>query len=142
MAYKYYLLNRPPDIGTHPSEPVELVRWIPTQLIPAGNIDLYIRYAHGYVAYEQPLSLQQICDFELEPDPETILTTWLAYRYWLDASRNVSDAEWLIRDMWQNPPDELGQPSLDPILDNALLQYKQDGGTLTELLEVLHGGSR
>lgn len=63
--FKYYFLNRPPDIGTYPIRPglIETVVWWPRQLIPGTQ-----RYAHGCVTYEQPLTWDDVWRYDLFPE--------------------------------------------------------------------------
>jgi Defence against restriction A C-terminal len=136
MSNKYYLINRPPAYGTHPSGSILTEVWSPTGPIPGGELgDEYQRQAHGYVVYETPLSFAQIWQFELEPDPELLPHIWLVYRYWLEASRSAQDAGWMIQDVWNNSPD-----SPDNLVDRALLLHKQRGGLLPDLLQLLYEG--
>jgi hypothetical protein len=134
MRYRYYLLNRPPGIGTHPPGAVDKKVWLPRQAIPSAEQAGYDRQAFGYVSYDSPLPLAQIWQYELEPDPDD-LYLWLAYRYWLDAGRSPQEAEWLIRDAWQADPRHLTDP-----VDLVLLAYKVQGGHLADLLAVLGRG--
>lgn len=135
MPFKYYLLNRPPEEGAYPPNPQGRASWIPTQLIPPGEIELYARHAHGYVVYEQPLLFEQVYSNELEPDPE-VLKLWLAYHYWLDGSKRITEAEFLIRDAWDCAPEQLND-----FVDKALLVYKDQDGGLGELLAALKQGA-
>jgi hypothetical protein len=65
MKYTYYFRNRPPSIGTHPKGAIEVVSWMPKQETPTGNL------AFGYVAYSDPLSTEEIQNYELfEDKPE------------------------------------------------------------------------
>lgn len=60
--YVYFLVNRPPDIGTYPTipQPIE-VRDYPTRTF----VSSVNRFAWGYVKYNVPLTEQQISDYEL-----------------------------------------------------------------------------
>lgn len=141
MTHKCYLLSRPSANGTHSSNCQEQIAWTPTQPIPPSELELYSRYVHGCVVYDQPRSFKQIREYDQEPGTKTMLTTWLAYRYWLDASRNVKDAQWLIEDIWNTPSDQFGENSLDEVLDGTFFKYKEASGTLEMLWEVLHVSS-
>lgn len=60
--YMYFLANRPPDIGTYPTNPKPIeVRAYPTRTF----VSCVKRFAWGYVTYNVPLTQQQIEDFEL-----------------------------------------------------------------------------
>lgn len=130
MNNRYYLLNRPPTIGTHPPGAIEQEVWLPKRVIPAV-LPGYDRQACGYVVYGEPLPLTQVWKYELEPDPAN-LPLWLVYRYWLDGSQAAQDATWLIRDAWESDIAALDDP-----VDLVLLEYKEQGGQLNLLLEML-----
>lgn len=127
---RYYLLNRPPSIGTQPPGFTNRETRVPRQDIPA-NPDGYDRPAWGYVDYDAPLPLAQVFGYELEPDPAN-RALWLVYRYWLDASQSVLDAEWFIREAWT---DEHG--SSRDLVDRTLREYRDNGGSLNDLLDLL-----
>lgn len=131
--YRYYLINRPPDlVGACPAGVIHQETWEPTQSLPMpSSWPSHERQAHGYVDYEQPLSFMTAWKADLFPSPDD-LTRWLAYQYWLDGGRDVLEAEFLIRDAWDCDPSALRDP-----VDLILLQYKQQDGRLGDLLQTL-----
>ena len=62
---KYYFLNRPPSIGTHPNGAVATEVWMPRQDIPGTE-----RPAFGWAEYPDPLQFEQVWQYELFPDDE------------------------------------------------------------------------
>jgi hypothetical protein len=130
MSNRYYLLNRPPSLGTHPPGETGRETWLPKRAIPT-DLPGYERQACGYVEYAAPLPLAQVWNYELEPDPAH-RPLWLIYRYWLDAGRDPQEAEWMLRDAWES---ELAAGQ--DWVDRVLVEYKMEGGQLQQLVELL-----
>ena len=61
MNHKYYFINRPPSIGTHPAGESEREVWQPVRKTPSG------RWAHGWVEYPERLDFAEIWNYELWP---------------------------------------------------------------------------
>ena len=59
-TYRYYTLYRPPELGTVPRGFCEVVCFDERRYCPQVG-----REAWGYVEYEQPLSPQEIINYEL-----------------------------------------------------------------------------
>ena len=55
MAYRYYLTQRPPSLGTQPRGTINIVAY-----------DERINGKWGYVEYKEPLTDHQINSYELE----------------------------------------------------------------------------
>lgn len=66
MKYKYYSTQRPIDIGTYPKLPhdPEVGMTFFSERMPVENDTVL---AWGILAYNQPLTPQQISDYELRP---------------------------------------------------------------------------
>ena len=66
MKYRYYSTQRPIDIGTYPKLPdapaVNMTFFSERKLVENGTV-----LAWGVLAYNSPLSPQQINDYELRP---------------------------------------------------------------------------
>ena len=61
MAYRYYLTQRPPSIGTHPKENVLNVEAFDFK----ERVEEIGRNALGCVEYSEPLTAQQVDNYEL-----------------------------------------------------------------------------
>jgi hypothetical protein len=69
---RYYFLNRPPSIGTHPPGEGGRKVFDFMQEIPGTE-----RYAHGWVEYSEPLDFALVWKYELFPgDPQEMETYW------------------------------------------------------------------
>jgi len=66
MSYRYYLINRPPFIGTHPTGSNAREVWAPVRRIPEQPADCE-RTAHGWVEYDYQLFETDIYRYELYP---------------------------------------------------------------------------
>jgi hypothetical protein len=68
--YRYYLVNRPPHIGTHPRGG-EVARdvWMPGKRIEEQPED-HDRRALGWVEYDRQLTVEEIRQYELFPADE------------------------------------------------------------------------
>ena len=64
-AYKYYLTQRPVDIGTFPKGPVRIVSFDSRESVERWNYQ-----AWGYLVYDAPLTEKQISDYELKAAPD------------------------------------------------------------------------
>lgn len=66
MVFRYYSTQRPIDIGTHPNLPnnpiVDITSFVKREPVESGTV-----MAWGILAYNTPLSPQQIADYELRP---------------------------------------------------------------------------
>ncbi len=62
MGYRYYLINRPPSIGTHPAGEIDREVWIPRRTIPNTERDCY-----GWVEWAEPLDFEQVWGYEMLP---------------------------------------------------------------------------
>jgi hypothetical protein len=72
QATRYYFLNRPPAIGTHPAGEVARECWLPRRDIPGTE-----RPAYGWVDYPEPLDFEQVWRYELFPaDPAEVDAYW------------------------------------------------------------------
>jgi hypothetical protein len=69
--FKYYLRNRPPDIGTYPKGAVMKEAWLPRKVTPKGNM------AFGWVSYDRELTPDEIKNYELFVD-ETVMPKLVA----------------------------------------------------------------
>jgi hypothetical protein len=65
--YLYYLLNRPPFVGTHPRGDIERLVWQPTRPIPDEDGGNGQRWAHGWVTYDHALPPDDVYRYELWP---------------------------------------------------------------------------
>ena len=74
-AFRYYFLNRPPFIGTHPSGETSRKVWQPVEMIPGTE-----RHAHGWVEYPHALESYDIWRFELYPADEDELKRYNEWR--------------------------------------------------------------
>lgn len=69
MNRRYYLLYRPPHIGTHPAQG-EVARdvWFPSRRIPAEHQpEGGERHALGWVEYDRQLSEDEVYRYDLYP---------------------------------------------------------------------------
>lgn len=62
MQYTYFLVNRPPDIGTYPRKDTFLACEGFESRAYVTSID---RYAWGWVSYSEPLTDKEIEQYEL-----------------------------------------------------------------------------
>ena len=74
---RYYFINRPPFIGTHPKGAVALESWQPKQSVP----EIPDWTFHGWVEYDFRLPYSMIWEYELYPADETEL---VLYNEWRD----------------------------------------------------------
>lgn len=65
VTYRYYLISRPPFIGTHPAGNIAVESWDTRQDIPGT-----LRPAWGWVEYDQPLDFENVWNYELYPGDE------------------------------------------------------------------------
>lgn len=72
---RYYLLNRPPDIGTHPAGETAREVWAPSREIPGSA-----RCAHGWVEYPEPLPFDEVWRYELLPADEDEVDRYYDWR--------------------------------------------------------------
>lgn len=81
--YKYYLNNRPVDIGTvpRPKEIIKSENWIPSK----NN-----GYLYGFVVYNSKLSFQEIFRYELIPH-DTV--EWAKYMFWEKSDKDPIQAK-------------------------------------------------
>lgn len=99
MAFRYYLINRPPAIATHPGGETGREVWAPTRK-PAAPLPLHgdARYYHGWVEYPEALDLDQVYKWELWPgDPAEAAR----YTFYLEADRDLEAMEDMILDYVQ-----------------------------------------
>lgn len=89
MPRKYYLLNRPPCIGTHPKGAITMQAWMPAVQIEAGHLAL------GWVEYDDPLPLHQVWTYELWPADRT---EQCAFYFFNHFDRNYREAEHYARE--------------------------------------------
>lgn len=61
MTYRYYLTQRPPSIGTHPKDNIVNIEAFDYK----ERVEAIGRSAFGFVEYSQPLTEQQVSDYEL-----------------------------------------------------------------------------
>lgn len=62
MQYTYYLTERPLDIGTYPKKPTYLSGEGFDKKLYIMSID---RYAWGWVSYSEPLTAEEVKQYEL-----------------------------------------------------------------------------
>lgn len=62
---RYYFINRPPSIGTHPQGETGRKAFAYRETIPGTE-----RLSHGWVEYPQPLDFEQVWRYELYPADE------------------------------------------------------------------------
>lgn len=74
--HRYYFINRPPFVGTHPAGAVAQQAWDPVMFAP----DVEGRKFHGYADYAQPIGFEQIWKYELYPQNLTELMFYNAWR--------------------------------------------------------------
>jgi hypothetical protein len=77
MTSKYYFINRPPFIGTHPKGEISREVWQPKQSAPDINEDWTF---HGFVEYEEPLSNEDIWEYQLMPAKHSERDTYWQWR--------------------------------------------------------------
>lgn len=75
--FRYFLVLRPPWIGTHPDGSVAMEQWQPVRKIKEGER----WHAHGWVEYEKPLDFEKIWKYDLRPEDEYELKAYEAWRY-------------------------------------------------------------
>lgn len=68
---RYYMLNRPPDIGTHPKGETAREVWLPRKDIPDTE-----RPAYGWIEYETELEPYEIWRYEMYPADEYELSRY------------------------------------------------------------------
>ena len=79
MMHKYYLINRPPSIGTHPDGEIEREVWMPARQIPDRH-NLGGWSALGWVAYDEPLDFEMVWRYELRPADNLELDRYYDWR--------------------------------------------------------------
>jgi len=98
-THRYYFLNRPPGIATHPKGETRRQVWFPSRPMP-GQVD---RRVLGWVEYPEPLTHEQIWKWELAPAD---MGEQAEHVFWLDG-RYDDDPEWLKKDYLAQPIDDL-----------------------------------
>lgn len=91
-AYKYFYLYRPPCYGCQPNGFIAQDGGLPKREWQSSHGPVY---SFGWVEYPQPLTIEQVWKWELEPDdpPE-----WARYMFWNWANRNIGDTQSMIDD--------------------------------------------
>ena len=88
-SHRYYFLNRPPSIGTHPAGEVGRKCFQYREDIPGIE-----RLAHGWVEYPEALGFDMVWRYELYPADEEELARYNAWRETF---------------AWSNRPDKVGK---------------------------------
>lgn len=73
--HRYYFLNRPPSIGTHPTGEINRELWYPVQDIPGTE-----RHAWGWVEYPEALEYEQVWKYELFPHGDAAIDAYFDWR--------------------------------------------------------------
>lgn len=91
MSYRYYLVNRPPDIGCQPEGFIGREVWMPARPIPEADT----WRALGWVEYDHKLSMSEIYKYELFPADRRGCAL---YKIWLLENKNIQDADSMVRE--------------------------------------------
>lgn len=79
---RYYFLNRPPSIGTHPAGETARESWVPRQDAQLEDeVGEYTRPVWGWVEYPQALTFEQVWKYDLIPAGKDEL---IRYNQWRD----------------------------------------------------------
>jgi len=104
---RYYMLSRPPSIGTHPKGTIASAVWMPRQEIPGTQ-----RVALGWIEYAQPLPMYDIWHYSLfcaDVKERAMYVFWNKCREAgkLDENEQMPEDYWIFQSYMEHPIGEL-----------------------------------
>jgi hypothetical protein len=119
--YRYYLINRPPDIGTIPTGFSKKEAWDHKKEIPKFEK----QKAHGWAEYTHKLTNKEISKFNLIPENKR---EWANFMFWFKNDKDPEKAKRMKEMYLQETITNLKEVSnQDPLARFALILKKENG---------------